>query len=89
MSSEAGTMEAEKVLKLKEKLSECRLLRKQLLKERELWRIKERKIKELQEELRVEIEANSRATSEFEEKKKTLKEALQAKRQSVRQEGIG
>ncbi|XP_024195644.2 uncharacterized protein LOC112198762 [Rosa chinensis] len=85
MSSEAGTMEAEKVLKLKEKLSECRLLRKQLLKERELWRIKERKIKELQEELRVEIEANSRATSEFEEKKKTLKEALQAKRQSVRQ----
>ncbi|KAM5552414.1 hypothetical protein ABKV19_026986 [Rosa sericea] len=85
MSSEAGTMEAEKVLKLIEKLSECRFLRKQLLKERELWRIKERKIKELQEELRVEIEANSRATSEFEEKKKPLKEALQAKRQSVRQ----
>lgn len=37
------------------------------------------------EKLRVEIEANLCATSEFETKKKPLKEALDAKTESLRQ----
>nr|XP_011469491.1 PREDICTED: uncharacterized protein LOC101291178 isoform X2 [Fragaria vesca subsp. vesca] len=89
MSSEAaGPMDVdEEVLKLQEKLCQCRLERERLLQEKKRWRIKEilvqRGIEKVEEKLRVEIESNSGATSEYEQKRKTLEEALETKKKSV------
>ncbi|XP_061998510.1 uncharacterized protein LOC133715850 isoform X2 [Rosa rugosa] len=87
-ADEAGTMD-EEVFKLKEKLSQCQLEREQLLREKESWMIKEqlvmREKEEVEEKLRIEIEANLCARSEFEKKEKPLKEALETKKKSLRQ----
>lgn len=43
----------------------------------------QRGIEKVEEKLRVEIESNSGATSEYEQKRKTLEEALETKKKSV------
>ncbi|XP_062000099.1 uncharacterized protein LOC133717408 isoform X1 [Rosa rugosa] len=87
-AEETGTMD-EEVLRLKEQLSQCELQRELLLTEKESWMAKERLVTQekeaAEEKLRAFIKATSSARSEFEKKRKTLKEALETKKKSVHQ----
>ncbi|XP_040374863.1 uncharacterized protein LOC121052907 [Rosa chinensis] len=87
-SSEAGTMD-EEVLKLKEKLSQCRLERERLLTEKKRWRIKKKLlmggIEKLEEKISKEREAFRCLTSEYYKRQIKLYKNLEMNNNSMRQ----
>lgn len=70
-------------------LSQCRLERDGLLKEKKKWLRKKKSLRRgleiVNEKFRTETEANLNARSEFEKTEQSLKEALETKKESVRQ----
>lgn len=87
-SNEAGT-KGEEVLKLKEKLSQCRLERDGLLKERKKWMRKEKSLRRglerVKEKIRTQTEADMIAMSDFKKTEKPLAEALETTQKRVNQ----